>query len=414
MRCVEMITRGEILGLLNHGQLTRQAASERLGISLRQLDRLNARWRKEGPSGLVHRNYGRPSNRTLDEELKAQVLAHTKKHYANCGPTFVKEKLSERHGLQISVEALRLLLKKEGLWKAKQRRRARYHPRRARRPNCGALLQGDGSDHDWFEGRRERCVLLAFIDDATNRAYGRFCERETIEGYVDMLRRYFKRYGRPLALYVDKDSIFRVNREVLSAKATGVTQFGRMMKELGIELICAHSPQAKGRVERLFGTLQDRLVKEMSLRGLETLEEGNEFLEKEFWEYFNKKWNREAANPTDVHREPPPESILERIFTIRDTRKISKSVDFSHEGVLYQVKTKTPHRLVGKQVTIFRGFQGAFWVEADDGQVLEVSTFTGQAQQTVIQDAKTLNSFLSTRKRLSIIERHRKGIKSPS
>jgi transposase len=404
--------KGEVLRLLEKKQLTREQAAESLGIGLRQIDRLKNRLQEKGIGGLAHSNRGRPGNRKLKEGLKLKIVNTVKEHYTDFGPTLAAEKLLKNHQLQISRETLRLLMKNEGLWKGKKRKKPRYHPRRPRRGCCGEMLQGDGSEHDWFEGRRDRCVLVAVIDDATNRAYGRFFESETTEAYAEVMRIYLKKYGQPLSLYVDKDSIFRINRKVLSADAKGETQFERMMKELGIRLICAHSPEAKGRIERLFGTLQDRLVKEMRLLALNTTEEANLYLEKHFWDEFNNRWNCKAADPKDLHRKSPPDAILNRVFTIRHDRKISKSLDFSYNGVLYQIQTKTPHRLARKPVIIFERFDGSFWVEAD-GKQLVITSYKESPQTLPIQDSKTINAFLNKRRPLSIIERRRKGINCP-
>lgn len=416
MYCIKMtkkeFNKGEVLRLLEKRQLTRKQAAETLGISLRQIDRLKNRLQETGIESLAHRNRGRTGNRTLKAELKLKIVATVREHYTDFGPTLAAEKLLKNHQLQISRETLRLLMKDEGLWKGKKRKRPRYHPRRPRRRCCGEMLQGDGSEHDWFEGRRDRCVLIAVIDDATNRAYGRFFEAETTEAYAEVMRIYLKKYGQPLSLYVDKDSIFRINRKVLSADAKGETQFERMMKELGIGLICAHSPEAKGRIERLFGTLQDRLVKEMRLLGLNTTEEANLYLEKHFWDEFNNRWNCQAADPKDLHRKPPTDAILNRIFTIRNNRKISKSLDFSYNGVSYQIQTKTPHRLARKQVVVFEKFDGSFWVEAD-GKQLVITSRKESPRVTPIQDSKTINAFLNKRKPLSAIERRRRGISCP-
>lgn len=266
------------LQLLDSGRLTREEAAQHLELSIRQIDRIKRKLRLEGLIGLAHKNRGKKSNNKIKEEFRKEAMNLVKKYYNGFGPTLAAEKLLVNHQLIISKEKLRQLMKEEGIWKARKRKGSRYHPRRPRRDHFGDLLQGDASYHDWFEGRGDKCVLVALIDDATNNAYGRFFEGETTESYAEVMKRYLKKYGRSMSLYVDKDSVFRVNRP--SVKTKGETQFGRMMKELDIRLICAHSPEAKGRVERLFGTLQDRLVKEMRLLKIRTIDEANEYLER--------------------------------------------------------------------------------------------------------------------------------------
>lgn len=219
--------------------------------------------------------------------------------------------------ITISAETIRKWLVEEGLWKVKKKREDRVYQRRARRSRFGELLQGDGSPHDWFEGRDKKCTLLQFVDDATSKiTAARFVPTETTEGYLEVLKEHLEKYGRPQALYVDKHVTFRVNREEIK-KGTGITRFGQIVKELEIELICANSPQAKGRVERKNGVLQDRLIKEMRLKGINNLEEGNGFLA-QFIEEMNKRFGKEAENSEDAHRKLRPQDDLKKIFTKKE------------------------------------------------------------------------------------------------
>lgn len=417
MHCIRMsqqeLNKSEIFSLLEKGKISRREAAKNLGLSLRQIDRIRSRLRQGGIAALAHRNRGRSSNRKLKEAFRAKVLNYIKGLYQGFGPTLATEKLKQNHGLEISRETLRLIMQAEGLWKGKRRKKVGYHPRRPRRDRFGELLQADGSHHDWFEGRGPRCVLIGLIDDATGTAYGLFYESETTEAYVKTLEKYLKKYGKPLALYVDKDSIFRVNREFISIKAAGETQFARMMKELGIELICAHSPEAKGRVERLFGTLQDRLVKEMRLLGLSTIDEANIYLEKEYWTEFNKRWTCKPTKEENAHRKTPSDAALDKIFTLREKRKISKSLDFSFRDVLYQIQTNTPHRFTKQQVTICEKFDGTFWVEYI-GKKVNITKVQKMQRSPSIEDSKTVNAFLNRAKPMSRIARLRKGIRTPS
>jgi transposase len=401
----------EILQLVNLGNLKRKEAAELLKICLRQLDRLRRVLRSSGPKGLAHGNRGRKSNNKLKEEIRSEVLVLVKKHYIGFGPTLAAEKLLKDHGLKISKEKLRQLMKEEGLWEARKRKRNKYHPRRPRRSHWGDLLQGDGSHHDWFETRGDPCVLVAVIDDATNKAYGLFFDGETTEAYVTVMRKYFEKYGKPRSLYVDKDSIFRVNK-VGAIKTTGDTQFSRMMKELDITLICAHSPEAKGRIERLFGTLQDRLVKEMRLLNIANIVDANNYLETEFWEEFNQRWSLSPKNPENYHRISPSRCILDRVFTLREKRIVSKSLDFSYQGILYQIMTKSPNRLVKKNIEIFEGFNGSLWAEFN-GEKLDIKPFKDIPKMAPIEDSKTINSFINKRAPLTTLEKHRRGIGYP-
>ena len=254
-------TRLEVFGRVKRGELRLKKAAELVQLSYRQAKRAYARYRLEGHKGLVHRLRGQPSNRKVDESKRQAVLALYRKKYGDFGPTLAAEYLA-KEGLRVSVETLRLWLLAEGLWQGK-RRRAPHRSWRARKEHVGEMVQMDGSHHDWFEGRRQWAVLMVMIDDATNVTYARFFEAETTEAAMTMVCHYVKRHGLPRSFYVDRDSIYRVNREATTDEALAgepaLSQFGRAMKELGVELICAHSPQAKGRVERRHGVLQDRL-----------------------------------------------------------------------------------------------------------------------------------------------------------
>lgn len=264
--------------------------------------------------------------------------------YVDFGPTLVSEKLKERNQIKLSAETLRKWMIEEGLWKSKRKREGKVYQRRARRSRFGELLQGDASSHDWFEGRGEKCAFLQFVDDATGiTTAARFAPSESTEGYLEVLKEHVEKYGRPLALYVDKHRIFRVCNEELR-KGTGITHFGRVVKDLDIELICAHSPQAKGRVERKNGVMQDRLIKEMRLMGISSIEKANVFLPV-FLEKLNKRFGKEAASPEDAHMPLRPQDDLKKMFKRKDKRKLSKDLTFQHHGILYMIETKSPNRL---------------------------------------------------------------------
>ena len=236
---------------------TQQAATKDLGLSKRQVIRLVQAVLKDGDNALLSKQRGKPSNRAHAPEFKLRIKDIVQQHYSDFGPTFAAEKLLDFNKIRINKETLRQWMSEWGLWQAKPKKVLKLQQGRVRRPSFGELIQIDGSHHDWFEGRGDKCCLLVFIDDATSRIVGlRFEEEETTAGYFTLCRSTLERYGRPLAYYSDKFGVFRVNHKDQEEKET---QLGRALRELGIELICAHSPQAKGRVERANGTLQDRL-----------------------------------------------------------------------------------------------------------------------------------------------------------
>lgn len=303
--------------------LTLEKASEELGICLRQMKRIRKRYLDQGEKGLISAKRGKESNRKTSKESRDKIISLVKRKYIDFGPTLAKEKLEELDGIKVSSETLRKWFIEEGIWKSKRKKETKIHQRRARRSQFGELLQGDGSPHDWFEGRSEKCTLLQFVDDATsNTTAARFEPTETTEGYLKLLQGHLEEYGKPLGLYVDKHTTFRVNREELK-KGIGITHFGQVMKDLEIELICANSPQAKGRVERKNGVFQDRLIKEMRLQGINTIEEGNKFLP-QFLEGINKKFGVAPANPKDAHRPLRAKDDLKKIFARKDKRKLGQ------------------------------------------------------------------------------------------
>lgn len=369
--------------------LTIKEASEEMRLSLRQAKRVRKRYLEQGEEGLISLKRGQSSNRKIDQKIRSKAIQLVKMKYVDFGPTLASEKLRERNGISLSSETLRKWMMEEGLWKGKRQKQVRVHQRRQRRSRFGELLQGDGSPHDWFEGRAAKCTLLQFVDDATSKTTtAKFVETETAEGYEEILKAHLRKYGRPMALYVDKHAIFRVNREELK-KGKGITNFGRAVKELGIELICANSPQAKGRVERKNGVFQDRLIKEMRLRGISSLEEANAFLP-EFIEELNQKFGKEPESREDAHRALRKQDDLRRIFAKRDTRKLSKNLTFQHRGLLYQIETQTPNRLRYAQVEVLWGEGKEIEVEYQ-GKSLKYTKWSETVyEQPKIQDCKEI------------------------
>jgi hypothetical protein len=287
--------RANICSEIIQKKISQAEAAVTLGISLRQVKRLCAAFLKEGVAGLLSKKRGKASNHQLPPLIKARVLELvTCEKYQGFRPTFMCEKLEQLHRIEISVETTRQLMIQSGVWVNKIQKRPVIHQQRQRRACYGELVQVDGSPHDWFEGRGDSCVLIVYIDDATGRTNGKFFEAETTDAYMTVTAEYIKRYGRMRAIYSDKYGVFRVNIPGC-VKKENLTQFGRALKELDIILICAHSPQAKGRVERANNTLQDRLVKEMRLAGINDIESANKFLPA-FWEDYNKRFSVWGVN----------------------------------------------------------------------------------------------------------------------
>jgi hypothetical protein len=326
-----------VLRQVKERQLTQEEAGQRLGLTSRQIRRLLKRIEEDGHQGIKrNKTLG---NRSFSKEFKTLVMSEVKANYVDFGPTFAAEKLLERNGLSINRETLRQWMVEEGLWKRRARKAARIHQSRERRPCFGELVQIDGSHHDWFEGRAPKCCLLVFIDDATSKVLAlRFEESETSLGYLKCIKEHLTSHGRPLAYYSDKHSIFKTTRKDCVDGRLSDTQVHRALREIQIELICAHSSQAKGRVERANQTLQDRLIKEMRLRQISSIEEANTYLPK-FMEGYNKRFSVQAQSPKDAHR-PLYHSVdaLKRILSVQTTRKLSKNLQFSHNCTLYQIE----------------------------------------------------------------------------
>jgi hypothetical protein len=317
------------------GERTVAEAARLLKKSVRQVRRLKGKLKAKGDGALVHGLRGKPSNRRLDGTLRKQVLVAYRRRYSDFGPTFASEKLAVE-GLTVRVETLRRWLLAVGLWERKRRR----DPHRSRRPrrNCfGELVQLDASIHDWLEGRGERLVLITMIDDATSQVVAKFYRAGTVEAHMDLLWVWLRRHGRPLAVYTDRHSIFEAHEKGQPlADPEAKTQFGRALDELEIELIRAHSPQAKGRVERSFATAQDRWVKELRLAKAKTCEQANAVLEKLLPEH-NRRFAKSARQPTDAHRRLGRSHRLESILSIQSERVVSNDYVVQFANRLYQL-----------------------------------------------------------------------------
>ena len=336
---VKELRRVHVLRHAMEKKLTQVKAGSLLGLTARHVRRLLQRVRTEGDAGLVHRGRGKPSNRRMPEQVKAKVLTLYAQRYGDFGPTLAAEKLAERHGITISDETLRLWLRARGIDHFTRRTRP-HRAWRERRAHRGELVQLDGSHHDWFEGRGSRCVLMAYIDDASSRVYARFYAYEGTIPAMDSFTRYVTRYGIPLAVYADRHSTYQSSAEPTVAEqlagAEPMSQFGRALGELGVELIPAYSPQAKGRIERLFHTFQDRVIKEMRLAEVSTLEEANRFLAG-YLPIYNQRFSVQPAQTTDLHRPRPAGRALDHILCLKTTRCLRKDFTIAHQGALYQI-----------------------------------------------------------------------------
>ncbi len=357
------LERCEVLLRVHERRLTQREASEILGLSLRQTERLCARYRRLGPEGLLSAKRGKPSNRQLPAEQREVALALVRARYADFGPTLAHEKLTERHGVQVSLTTLRRWMTEAGVWKTRRQRDRRAQPPRNRRACLGELVQIDGCDHEWFEDRGPRCVLLVYVDDATGCLMElRFVRSESTFTYFESTRRYLERFGKPVAFYSDKATVFRVNRE--DHGGDGLTQFGRAMSQLNIDIICANSPAAKGRVERAHLTLQDRLVKELRLRGISTIDEANGFAP-EFMADYDKRFGRPPLSEHDAHRPLLTGECLEDIFKLRNQRRLSRNLTLNYGGVLYVIDaTPEANAARGTRVDVYEAQDGTISIRS--------------------------------------------------
>ena len=353
------ITRLEVMHRLKEMRLTQKEAAQILGISLRQIKRVYQAYKTKGAQGLVSKRRGKPSNNRLDPETVQQVTDMIYERYRDFGPTLAHEKLTEVHGLRISRESVRRIMTEEGVWKPKKAHKPTVHQMRERRACFGELVQIDGSEHAWYEGRGPKCTLLVLIDDATGQLLELwFVPLESFFGYCEAVRHYIERYGKPVAFYSDKHGIFRVNQPRPLGLSSGITQFGRAMQELDIQILCANTPQAKGRIERANQTLQDRLVKELRLRGISDMQAGNAYLP-EFRKDFNRRFAVIPRSHHEAHRPLLLNDNLDRILTHQETRTLSKNLTMQYNHVIYQIQTERPgYALRNAQVTVCENAKG--------------------------------------------------------
>ncbi len=348
-----------IIRRLMRRELKQKVAAELLGLSTRQVRNLVRKVERDGARGLAHGNRGRPSPKRLAAGLVDRIVGLVKERYRGFKPKFAAEKLWTREKIRVSDEKMRQIMIGAGLWRV-HRHRSEVHLWREPKAHCGEMVQMDGSHHAWLETRGPKLVLMGLVDDARNRFYGRFYAYEGVFPAMNVLEGYILSYGLPRSLYVDKHSTYKTVRhpsedEMLRGEEAA-TQFERAAQELGIKLIHAHSPQAKGRIERAFATLQDRLVKEMRLASTSTLEEANRFLE-EYLPGFNALFEREPREAEDLHRPLPKTLKLEEVFCLKSVRTILDGYVIRFKGKRFAIEEPT-RRMLGRPATVMLHFDG--------------------------------------------------------
>lgn len=406
------ITRIEVMQALKDKRINQRQASEQLGVSVRQIKRIWKRYQEKGGAGLAHQRRGRPSNNQIDSAVLQHARDLIVERYRDFGPTLACEKLVEQHGIKISVERLRQLMVSEGIWKARRRKNKRVFQMRERRPCVGDLVQIDGSDYDWFEGRSPRCTLLVFVDDASGMLMElRFVAHESFFAYCEAVRSYFERWGKPRAFYSDKHGIFHLNHPK-ALQGDGLTEFGRAMQHLGIQIICANTPQAKGRVERANKTLQDRLTKELRLRGIHDPLQANLFLP-EFMADYNRRFAVLPRSSVNAHQTVAASEDLDRILVRQETRVLSKALTLQYHKVIYQIQTTRPaYALRNARVLVCEDSQGHIQILYKN-QPLEYTVFHRQQRQAEVVPAKSINHELCKPHIPAPDHPWRKGFKTP-
>lgn len=342
----------DIIKKLIEKKLNGSEAANLLNLTVRQIRRLKGRVVENGIGGLAHGNRGKVSNRVMPDEERKKTINLLHKKYSDFGPTLAAEKLSEIDDIDRDPKTIRAIMIKEELWKPKRTKKEKHREWRQRKSHKGEMAQYDGSYEYWFEDRGEKCCLLASIDDANSEVWARFDEHEGIEPTFNFWRKYIEKFGKPISIYVDKFSTYSMNHKLAKENPDTLTQFERAMKELSIETIKANSPQAKGRVERLFRTLQDRLIKELRLNNISTVQEANEFLEKVFLPKFNAKFMVEARSKTNLHKKlnKQEEKKMDSIFSRQEKRVVMNDFTISHKKNCYQLEKNQPATICKRDI----------------------------------------------------------------
>jgi transposase len=409
------LRRVKVIESVVEGRLSGVRAAEQLGLSERQVSRLRRRFEAAGAAGLVSARRGRPGNRQFSVSLRARVIAIIRERYADFGPTLAREKLHECHGIVLAKETLRQWMYAAGLWVPRAQRPPKVFQPRNRRACYGELIQIDGSDHRWFEQRAPACSLLVFIDDATGRLMTlHFTATESTFSYFEALSKYLGAHGKPVAFYSDKASVFYVKDRSATA-GKGVTQFGRALYELNIETFCANSSQAKGRVEWANLTLQDRLVKELRLRGINTWEAANAYAPS-FVADFNRRFARAAASDHNAHRPVRDDEDLRQILAYRVPRKVTNALTVQYDRVMYLLQDTVANRnLIHQYVEVVEYPDGRIEIQAD-GIVLPYTEYDRIARidQGAEIDNKRLSHALAVARSIQEIRDDRRAAGSPS
>jgi hypothetical protein len=380
----------------------------------RQISRLCRRYEADGPAGLVSGKRGKPSNRELPIDLRARAMALVRERYADFGPTLACEKLAECHGIRLATETVRRWMRDAGLWVPRRQRPPKIHQPRARRACLGELVQIDGSDHRWFEERAPACTLLVYVDDATSRLmHLHFTASESTFSYFEATRAYIECHGKPGAFYSDKASVFRSGK----AHETGssVTHFGRAMFELNIDTFCANSSSAKGRVERAHLTLQDRLVKELRLRGISTIVEANAYAPS-FMAAYNARFAKPPKSDFDAHRPLRGDENLDLLMTWRETRRVTKSLTIQYDRVMYLLDdTPENRKLIHRYIDVWEYPDGRIEIRAD-GRVLPYRQYDRLAEidQGAVVEHKRLSHALQVAQAIQAQRDNRRISGSPA
>jgi len=371
---IKELKRAHVLQEVENGRMTGVEAAEVLRVSERQVRRLLKAYHEKGAEGLVHGNRGKVSKRRMDEQTRERIMALIEKDYRDYNTLHLQEELAEEHGIAVSYSALRRIRQAAGLPSPRTRRATPHRSRRERKPVAGMMLQADGSDHDWLEGRGPRLTLIAYIDDATNEVPAAvFREQEDAAGYMLALRELCQTRGVPLAVYADRHKIFRAEQQAsIEQQLAGeepLSQFGRVLSELAITYIPAYSPQAKGRVERLFGTLQDRLVKELRKAGARSIEDANRVLVT-FLPRFNARFSKQAAQPGSAFQPWPADLRPAAVFCFKYTRVVRNDNTISFDNHSLQIPPGPYRRSFARaHVEVRQHLEGHLTVHYHDQQI---------------------------------------------
>lgn len=347
------LKRLEIIQSVIDKRLSVVNAAKLIGISRSQMHRILKRYRRSGASGIASQKRGKPSNRKIANSLREYALFIVRSNYHDFGPTFAAEKLRECHDFDVSKETLRKWMIEDGLWEPRINRKRRVHQPRNRRDCFGELVQIDGSHHHWFEDRGAKSALLVYVDDATGKLlHLRFAQSENAFDYFQATKSYLAQYGKPIAFYSDKHGVFRTTHGSKKGNTNGMTQFGRALDELNIDIICANSPQAKGRVERANKTLQDRLVKELRLQGINTIDAANTFAPY-FIEDYNLRFGKEPRHSKDLHRPLADHENLDGAMCHKFERTLTKALTLRYDKVLFVLEpSDVAINLAGQRVIV--------------------------------------------------------------